>query len=479
MSTFNLNSTGAKLLVVALLALLLMIPKGMISDVITEREARKQISAHELEKSWGGPQQVIGPILSVPFTYLSQHKSDPNNALPNREVMEWAHFLPDKLSITGEMKPETRKRGIFTFILHQSSLKVSGGFPAIRINPTGVSVHKVLWKDAFLTLGVSHLKGIRNAVDLQWNQKTIHAEPGSRAQKMVRSGVTFPLPLSEPVEPATFAFALDLNGNGGLSFAPVGKETTLSLTSPWPSPSFEGNFLPVNREISPEGFKAQWQVFHLNRDYPQEWVAEEFTPANALFGVSLIQTANHYQQITRTAKYAVLFIAAAFLAFFLMEMLTDKRIHTVQYLLAGLAIVMFYLLLLAISEHSSFGLAYAVAAAAVTLLVGGYSRAMLNSNPLALILVLLLTVLYASLYFILLQEESALLNGTLLLFLLLTITMYLTRRIDWFALDLGNKFVSTALLAQTAEPAPEPTAAPVLSPPAAPAPHDALAKSVD
>ncbi|MBF0610703.1 MAG: cell envelope integrity protein CreD [Magnetococcales bacterium] len=426
----SMDRTLHRLLAIGLLTFLLLIPQSLVQELIGEREARKGEAARELQGSWGGDQVVQGPVLTIPFIHQVRHKDEKTNEIRILEQREFAHFLPDRLNVTSQMQPELRYRGIFQFILYQASLRLEGVFSPIHLTAPGYQVKDILWQEAFLTLGVTHPKGLRKGVTALWNQKSIQAEPGSRIGELLSSGIT--IPLATVQQGGNFSISLELNGTNGISFAPVGRENTVNLSSPWPSPNFNGEFLPVSRQIDDKGFSASWQVLHLNRNYPQEWVGNRYSLHNALFGVNLLQTVDNYQQSTRAVKYAMMFIITTFVAFFLVELLHNRRLHPLQYVLVGMALVLFYTLLVAISEHSTFDIAYGVAALAVTLLIGGYAKAVLASSRLALVLVGLLTGLYLSLYFILQLEKYALLTGTLELFLLLSAVMYLTRKIDWF-----------------------------------------------
>jgi inner membrane protein len=249
------------------------------------------------------------------------------------------------------------------------------------------------------------------------------------------SGVQSLIPLSPTQKDSRFSLELNLNGSEQLRFIPMGETTRVNLESTWPSPSFNGAFLPVSRQVSNNGFSATWNILHLNRNFPQFWVGNQYMVGESSFGLRLLITADIYQKSIRISKYAVMFIVFTFSAFFFSEVISRKRVHPIQYILIGLAIILFYVLLLSLSEHLNFDLAYILSAAAITTIITGYSRGILKSNYFALTVFGILIVLYAYLYIVLQLEDYALLMGGIGLFMVLTTVMYITRKIDWYSLD--------------------------------------------
>ena len=233
----------------------------------------------------------------------------------------------------------------------------------------------------------------------------------------------------------TFSTQLNLKGSEQLQFIPVGETTSVHLKSKWPSPSFNGAFLPATREITENGFTAAWSILHLNRNYPQFWVGKQYKVSDSSFGLKLVITADKYQKSIRISKYALVFIIFTFAAFFVSEIISKRRIHPIQYILVGLAVILFYVLLLAISEHLNFDVAYILSAVAITTIITGYSRGISKNNLFAVTVCGLLVFLYAYLYIVLQLEDYALIMGSIGLFVVLTTVMYITRKIDWYSLD--------------------------------------------
>jgi inner membrane protein len=299
----------------------------------------------------------------------------------------------------------------------------------------------VLLGEAFLAVGVMDMRGIKNNIVIKWDDVSYAMEPGVEHADMIQSGIHVKIPLSTTDldhKNHSFSLTLNLNGSGRLDFLPLGKRTDIRLSSSWNSPSFEGAFLPEEREISQAGFTAHWKVLHLNRNYPQQWTDNRYDISASAFGVNLLLPVNEYQKITRTTKYAILFIALTFLVFYMIEIMGRRRVHAIQYLLVGFALSLFYALLLSLSEHLPFGLAYCIAGAACTLCITGYARGVLRSIRLAALVGGLIGVLYGFLYVVLQQEDYALLMGSVGLFAILAALMYITRRIDWYAMEAGK-----------------------------------------
>jgi inner membrane protein len=234
-----------------------------------------------------------------------------------------------------------------------------------------------------------------------------------------------------PEQKLPFEVPVKLRGSESLQFTPIGKTTTVHLTSTWPSPSFTGKFLPDNT-VNKDGFDAKWNVLHFNRDFPQVWKNQSFKAEESSFGFSLLQPTDHYAKTMRSVKYAILFIGLTFGFFFLLEALQGHRVHPVQYILTGIALVVFYLLLLSMGEIINFNAAYAIAAGATTGLITAYGRHLFASWKNACILGGFLGSLYTFIYFLIQLEDTSLLAGSIGLFVLVAFAMYLSRKIKWY-----------------------------------------------
>lgn len=421
------SSVGLRLIVITVLSLVLLIPAFMIERLIHEREATRKSAVWEVSEKWGGSQLLAGPILTVPLK--KQYKDDKGNVTTS---IQYAHFLPDELSIQGDVSPQIRRRGIYEVVLYNGKLKVSGSFPHPVINDLGISEQEIMWKDAFLSLGITDMKGIKETIKITWNDSDLTANPGIKSNDVIRSGVSTKVELNETRKSNTFSFNVDLNGSQELKFVPVGKETRVIVSSSWNAPSFQGGFLPEKREISKNGFTVEWKVLQLNRNYPQKWVGKHYEIQHSAFGVNLLMPVDHYQKTMRTVKYALLFIGLTFMSFFIIEILNKKAIHHIQYLLIGFALLLFYTLLLSLSEHIPFGYSYLIASSCTVLMITAYTKSVLLSKIITSVIGVILSILYGFLYVLLQVEDYALLLGSIGLFVILGIFMYITRKIDWY-----------------------------------------------
>lgn len=429
------NSKLLRVLLIGFLILLLQIPIEMIGGVIGEREATRDSAVRDVTSSWGGKQSIVGPWISVPYLHHWTEQRTTGSQVDSflRTEMRHAMFLPERLRITGATASEVRYRGIFQVPLFTVSLEVSGEFVRPDFSEWGTEVDDILWEQAYLSLGVSDSKGITNRAVLNWNGGEFGFLPGS-----VGSGPGIHVPLTQALEGEAFdfSFLLALNGSEGVYFAPFGRETEVELTSDWPDPSFEGNWLPTERSVSADGFEATWSIPFLGRNYPQEWkTRSEFDEAvNASqFGVKFFVPIDNYRMGLRSVKYAPLFLVLTFIALWLFEILSGLRIHPLQYLLLGAGVSVFYLLELSLAEHMGFLAAYIAASCAIVFLIASYSSVVLESPTRASIVGFITAVLYGNLYILLRNQDYALLIGSIGLFVVIATVMYLTRKVNFSA----------------------------------------------
>jgi inner membrane protein len=419
------QSLGIRLVIIGFMTLILLIPALLIQNIISEREDRRDSVVEEVNQKWGEEQTIIGPVISVPYkySYTSDDKVE--------QTIRYAHILPENLNITGSITPEIRYRGIYKVIVYNSKLSISGNFPSINFNGLNVPVNDFETEDAILSVGISDMAGITDPIKIDWENEEYIANPGIASNDVIASGVSIS-PRLDTEKANYFDFELKVNGSSGLLFAPVGEQTNVQLSSDWPDPGFTGNYLPVKREVNATGFNSEWKVLHLNRNYPQQWVGSNQELSNSVFGVELLLSVDEYQKTMRTAKYAIMFITLTFLTFFMFELLSKKAIHPVQYLLIGFALLTFYTLLLSISEYVVFDFAYFLASSAIILLITVYSYRVLSDKLNTGIIFSVLILLYGYLYILMQLQDYALLLGSIGLFIVLTIVMFLTRNIDWF-----------------------------------------------
>lgn len=418
-----------KVLTIGFITIALLIPKIMIIELIGERETTADNSKKEVMQKWSLAQTVRGPVLVIPYVERN-FDSQQNKAT---ETINELYLLPKTLKIEGEISPQKLYRSIYETVVYESDVKLEGNFEQIDFNALKIGEKDVIWEKAKILVSISDLRGIVEIGPLTWKDRPHTFSPGMENPVVGQNGISLPLAGLSPGDfPAGFRFSLQLKGSESIKFAPVGETTEVNLKSEWNDPGFEGNFLPDEREIDNNGFQAQWKVLHFNRNFPQQWKNEEFRVTDSDFGVKLITVADHYQKSSRAAKYGILVILFTFLSFFLNEIITRQRVHPFQYILVGFAVLIFYLLLLSISEQLGFNLAYLISALAVILLIFAYSRTFLKKWSDSVIQTLILTFSFGFIYVLMQLESYALLTGSIGLFVVLALTMFFTRKINWY-----------------------------------------------
>lgn len=427
MSSGLLNSVGFKLALIAFLTLLLLIPAQMIMELIREREQRRDETIQEVTSVWGNEQTLCGPVLTIPF--VSIEATGQNEYVP---VKKFAHFLPERLKIEGTVEPEVRYRGIYRVVTYRTRLHFSGSFPEIDLNGLNIKPEQIDGSTAWIEIGIPDMRGINQDILLHFSGSEYPVTPGIPSKELSLSGIHCEVPVSL-ASSDSFAFDLDLNGSHSLNFIPIGKETNVTVTSSWNSPSFKGAFLPDDRKITKDGFMADWNILQLNRNYPQQWISDQYSLTESTFGVDLITPVDTYQKSMRSVKYAVLFIGLTFLVFFFSEVLTRIRIHPVNYLLTGIALCTFYSLLTALAEHISFTMAYIAGSATIVTLIALFAQSLYKNYRVTLTIVAALLSLYIFLFIILQLMDYSLLFGNIGLVLILALVMYFSRKIDWYS----------------------------------------------
>ena len=420
-SDYLKKSIYLKIFVIALIGVLLYIPKAMIQSLISERQTRQQEVYEEVSSKWGKEQTIIGPIIAIPYTTSIENSKQ-----------KWLFVLPTELSIKGNISTKKRHRGIYEVVVYTAKLSLEGTFKEWDFIKTDtLKTHYHLDK-AVLFLGISDLRGIQNQVTIIWNDENFTFNPGLISGNGINSGIKTAIPIKIN-EDSSYKFSIELlvNGSKGLYFVPIGKTTDVILESQWQHPSFTGTFLPDSHTVTSSGFTAHWNILHLNRGFPQKWRGSSHMLPDWTFGVELLVPTDHYQKSLRAVKYAILVIGLTFLVFFFVEVLRKVFIHPMQYILVGIALIVFYTLLLSISEHINFNFAFIVSALATISLVTLYMKAILNSLKIALLISIFLTLIYVFIFTTIQLQDYALLFGSVGIFLILALVMFLSRKIDW------------------------------------------------
>ena len=413
------HSVLARALMLAALTFSLTAPLGLLGGIVTDRQSYQQEAVKSIKSSWGTSQTFTGPRILVPY----------KDKTGSWQVV----FLPQKLTISGEVPTEQRRRGLFSVSVYRASLDVVAEFDTRALQGMTTAGNELDWSAARLLVGVSGERSL-SADTVEVDGQQIEWIPDTNDRL---AALQAPFARIDPAarDTLTVRFRLAFAGSGILSIVPLGQRTEVTLISPWRSPSFIGPYLPASQTVTREGFQASWTTSSLGRGYPQVWkptpgeTPTDATVLQSAFGVALINPVDAYRETDRAIKYGVLFIGLTFAACLLFELATGTRPHALQYGLIGLSLCVFYLLLLSFAEQVGFGPAYLASAAAVAAQGAVYTGAVQRRVLPGLAFGALLGVLYAALYALLQLEDVALLSGSVLLFALLSLAMWFTRNL--------------------------------------------------
>jgi len=448
------ESITVKLISIGFLVLILLIPSSWIQDLMQERQTRAEGVMQEISSKWSGNQTLSGPILVIPYK-VKKHIDHGKEGVEIQEYTEKYFLLPETLDITGSINPTVLHRGIFDAAVYASSLNISANFSKPDFQSFKIQEESILWRDAYMIFSITDLRGINenpaftvggvakptepsNALGVSVRkylreQQYPYATTNEASSEFSSSGIITKLNwLSEADFNGETAIKLNLKGSTRLLFNPTGKTTTVQLSGPWDSPSFDGEFLPESREISATSFSAKWKVLHYNRPFAQAWTESDTQLSGSEFGVKLVIPVDQYQKSIRTSKYGHLLIILTFVALFLVEITKKIRIHPFQYILVAAALIIYYTLLLSLSEQVGYNIAYAIASVATVILICLYSFSFLKNRMLVVLFTSLLLVFYSFIFIIVLQQDFSLLLGSIGLFMIVGALMYFARKVNWY-----------------------------------------------
>ena len=413
---------------------LLSLPLMMVRELINERADYRSEVVDAIEQSTSGSQKLAGPLIAIPITETLTRMENQKEVNYQRT---WVNYwLPVSLAVTGKQTVESRRVGIYSGQVWHNALQIKASFDPLRL--AALRKTNIVLGQPRLVVSVGDARGIGAIHAPEVNGNVLSVEPGLGISGD-GAGIHMPMPaLAEDNKPLEIAFSLDLNGTGEFSLVPLGRNSELQLTSNWPHPGFLGSFLPTQREVSAAGYRAHWQSSWFANDMGSYFKDDMEIPWSRLpaFSADVMSLADQYQLTDRATKYAILLIGLTFMAFFVFESLTRRPLHPMQYLLVGLSLVLFYLVLLALSEHIGFTAAWLAASLSGAVMNGIYLQAVLRGWRNSLLFVAALLLLDGVMWFLLHSEDSALLLGTGVLALALSVLMFLTRRVDWYALSL-------------------------------------------
>ena len=413
---------------------LLSLPLMMVRELINERADYRSEVVDAIEQSTSGSQKLAGPLIAIPITETLTRMENQKEVNYQRS---WVYYwLPESLAVAGKQTVESRRVGIYSGQVWHNVLQIKASFDPLRL--AALRKTNIVLGQPRLVVSVGDARGIGAIHAPEVNGNVLSVEPGLGISGD-GAGIHMPMPaLAEDNKPLEIAFSLDLNGTGEFSLVPLGRNSELQLTSNWPHPGFLGSFLPTQREVSAAGYRAHWQSSWFANDMGSYFKDDMEIPWSRLpaFSADVMSLADQYQLTDRATKYAILLIGLTFMAFFVFESLTRRPLHPMQYLLVGLSLVLFYLVLLALSEHIGFTAAWLAASLSGAVMNGIYLQAVLRGWRNSLLFVAALLLLDGVMWFLLYSEDSALLLGTGVLALALSVLMFLTRRVDWYALSL-------------------------------------------
>lgn len=432
-----MQSTTARVIMIGLLTLVLLVPLAYVANLIEERQNLQENVKREIAEQWGDSVYIYGPILKVPYTaYTDTQVIDQatKKVVVNRTAAtEYAYFFPETLTADAKVQTEEKHRNNYKTTVFSSSMDFSGFYNTPDFKKGDIKPENIQWQKATVLIKTGDLKSIKGALNITLNGKTYPFEPIIQSDKDGTEALETSF-LDQDLTSGKISFKLKIGYNGSESIAivPIGKLTNISMHSNWADPKFTGNFLPADKQISPtNGFTANWKVSNLNRPFVQQYFDNLPDLHSFTLDTEFHIKNNEYQQNERAVKYGFLVIGLTFLVFFLIQTISKIYIHIFQYSMIGLALIMFYTLLISITEHSSFNFAYAIAGTAVVTMITLYTHTVLKQQKLTLLVGGSLAVLYTFIYVIIQLEDYALVAGSIGLFAILGAVMYFSRKIDW------------------------------------------------
>jgi len=463
----NITSSGGfKIAMLVIIVLLLLIPVSMIRSLITERSHRADEVEESIMEAWGSQFILYGPVIRIPVVEREEIKTKTEKEGEKVEIITRDYTLwitPKDVNINADFSASKKRRGIFSVALFSGNVSLSGSFNYERAKNELKQNQTLYPEQAEIIVGLSSQKGIRRMIKADWNGNELFFKPGNRnfsidnsyaytggkrsygyKQPIGNNGINALSPFNVNGT-NTFDIQFAVQGGKAIRALPIGESTQVHIKTDWVSPSFQGGFLPVTQTLTENGFDAEWEISYLSRSIPLCWLSsgreetEGMKWREEFFGVDFFKPLDHYALNTRAVKYAILFLIIPFLTWFFLEVFSRKSIHPAQYLLSGFANIIFYLLMLSISEHLSFSFAYLISAAALTCMMTLYARALLETWTRSAYMGLVMALLYLIMYLTLNAEDWALLIGSIAAFVITGVVMFLTRKLDWSSLNIKGE----------------------------------------
>lgn len=437
LSGIKTRSLGVKLIVVCILALIMMIPAFFVGSLVEDRTNRAADVIKEISNHVGGQQTFLGPTLAIPYTIPAHSQLD--------SAQRGTYLVfPARASAVLKVATEERRRSLFKVPVFRADLQLDGAFDLAGVPGAAPPGAELDWSRSEIVVGVSDARGALADAMLTANGKTSPLMPADISQSMSAGGDQSTLvrltlfganvqDLSKPNAQFNVSSTLRFSGAQRIALLAYGKTTHFAAQGDWPSPGFDGGFLPATRTISSKGFEAEWSVPFIARGVRAEGAGGSITGLDSTaLGISLIEVADPYQSVNRSLKYLPLFLGLVFLSYFVFEATTGKRVHPAQYILVGIAQIIFYLLLLSLAERIGFGYGFLLGGAATVILLSANAMWIFSSRLQGLRALAIFSLLYTLIYSLLRLEDNALLVGAIVSFLAVAAAMYFTRSLDWY-----------------------------------------------
>lgn len=462
------NSILLKMLVIFILVLVLLIPMSLINDLVEERKAREQSVSHEIASKWGKEQVISAPILAVPYQIIEENvqvNDKGEKTIVKSTEEEWLFLLPDKADVMTAVKPESLKRGIYNSVVYNANVDMKVEFAGFDSKELPVKPEEINWAKTKVIFGVEDVKGLATNPTVLWGDSLFVMKSNSQYFKLFPNTMAVDFPLTNILgSQVKFDMQVQLKGSKSLNFLPLANQTNIEAIGDWGNPSFSGGYLPEGRDVTDFKFSAKWQIPNFSRKLPSQWSGEN-TPIYSFMGLALLDDnyvdsevtkavatanvatdmdmvqinflpeVNNYQKTNRVAKYGILIIVLTFASLFFTEIIKKQRVHLIQYILIGVAMVLFYSLLLAISEHLGFNMAYLIASIATIALIGSFVRMITANNNTAILFAGILGLFYSFIFVLMQLRDYSLIVGTVGVFIILAVLMRVSTKVNWYQFD--------------------------------------------
>lgn len=466
------NSVILKLGIILFLVLLLLIPMESVKDLIRERKNRDQAVSNEIASKWGNKQVVSGPIIGIPYTYsYNVNTTDEKGEIKVEKHVEkdYVFLVSKKLDVKSTVEPTYLKRGIYQTVVYNATVALGGEFDEIDLAKLDLNPEDLAWEKAKVFIGLSDLKGVKAVPKLNMGQAEAEFEVGNTDVSLFEQTMVANVDLSDRSTKNQFEINLDIRGSRNLTVFPTSNETSIIVSGTWDNPSFNGGFLPEDRTISQQDFIAKWRIPSFSRKFPQQWkgargsmyqvssyeitdadypvtaIPEPYSASSGsnvqmsteqdMVQVNFLESVNNYQKTTRVAKYGILVVLLTFTSLFFTEVIKKQRVHIVQYVLIGCAMVLFYSLLLALSEHIGFNWGYLIAAIATIMLISSFIFGITKDKKIAFVFSGILSAFYIFIFSLMQLQDYSLIVGTIGVFVILALLMRLSTRVNWYQFE--------------------------------------------